>query len=317
MERVPLAGGLIDRDAATRGSLEALDAAWASPKTLVLRVHGTRLPVARTRDTESRETGLPQSDPGSLDGISGPAKTLAFVSPSSLDVPAGERVYLGLWDGTPVFAVAVADEAADPATVWLTAMEVLPDLDEAERELVTASLAVLRWHESAGFSPRDGAPTEVADGGWSRRTATGGELFPRTDPAVIALIEHEGRVLLGSNALWEIGRFSLLAGFVEAGETLEQAVAREVFEESGVRVADIRYVASQPWPFPRSLMLGFRVSLAQGQDPDALLPDPAEISELRWFTREEIRSPQPGVRLPGTLSIAGWLLHAWAKEDSQ
>src|SRR5690606_11813874 len=111
---------------------------------------------------------------------------------------------------------------------------------------------------------------------------------------------------LGSNALWESGRFSLLAGFVEAGESLENAVEREIFEEAGVRVTDIRYRASQPWPFPRSLMVGFRARLADGQDPDDLTPDITEISELRWFTREEIANPPAGIPYPGEMSIARW-----------
>lgn len=308
VERVPLAGGLIDRDAPTRGSAEALEAAWADPGALVLRVSGPNIPV-----TEA-------------------SRSLALLPTSAVPTPAAERVYLGRRDGTPVFAVAANAEAgegagdaateasaklaAEPGVSWRHTFQAALHLDPAERELVTMALAVLRWHESAAFSPRDGEPTEVADGGWSRRTAGGAELFPRTDPAVIVLITHGDRVLLGSNVLWESGRFSLLAGFVEAGETLENAVRREVFEEAGVRVGDVNYVASQPWPFPRSLMLGFRAELAEGQDPEALVADPTEISELRWFTREEVRSPQPGLGLPGALSIAGWMLDSWARGDA-
>lgn len=308
VERVPLAGGLIDRDAPTRGSAEALEAAWADPGALVLRVSGPNIPV-----TEA-------------------SRSLALLPTSAVPTPAAERVYLGRRDGKPVFAVAANAEAgegagdaateasaklaAEPGVSWRHTFQAALHLDPAERELVTMALAVLRWHESAAFSPRDGEPTEVADGGWSRRTAGGAELFPRTDPAVIVLITHGDRVLLGSNVLWESGRFSLLAGFVEAGETLENAVRREVFEEAGVRVGDVNYVASQPWPFPRSLMLGFRAELAEGQDPEALIADPTEISELRWFTREEVRSPQPGLGLPGALSIAGWMLDSWARGDA-
>lgn len=293
VEQVPLAGGLIDRDAATRGSTEALERAWSAADALVLRVHGPSIPV---HDSD---------------------RTLALVSTRSVSAPPNERIYLGLRDGTPVFAIAAEETAGESGVTWKHMFVAAMKLDQAERELVTMALAVIRWHESAQFSPRDGEATEIADGGWSRRTASGGELFPRTDPAVIVLITHEDRVLLGSNVLWETGRFSLLAGFVEAGETLEGAVEREVFEESGVRVDDIRYVASQPWPFPRSLMLGFHASLAAGQDPEAFTADPTEISELRWFTRDEIRNPQPGLLLPGTLSIAGWLLDTWAQDTQR
>ncbi len=292
VERVPLAGGIIDRDAPTRGSLEALEAAWAAPDARVLRIAGPKVPV--------RETDL----------------SLALVPTARVTAPADERVYLGRRDGAPMFAIATEESDGEPGVTWMHPFQAVMKLDHAERELVTMALAVIRWHEAAGYSPRDGEPTTVADGGWSRRTQSGGELFPRTDPAVIVLITHEDRVLLGSNVLWETGRFSLLAGFVEAGETLENAVAREVFEEAGVRVAEVRYVASQPWPFPRSLMLGFQASLAPGQDPAAFVADPTEISELRWFTREEIRSPGAGLLLPGALSIAGWMLDTWAQDGS-
>jgi NAD+ diphosphatase len=164
------------------------------------------------------------------------------------------------------------------------------------------------------FSPRDGGATTSVQGGWARLDEHGGEHFPRTDPAVIVLVEHDDRLLLGSNVLWESGRFSLLAGFVEAGESAEQAVVREVLEESGVRVEDVRYVGSQPWPFPRSLMLGFRARLAEGADPDELVRDESEISELRWFTRDELRTPSADLKLPMGLSIARWLIDLWVDE---
>src|SRR5690606_28828848 len=135
------------------------------------------------------------------------------------------------------------------------------------------------------------------------------EVFPRTDPAIIvAVVDADDRLLLGSNAMWEVNRYSLLAGFVEPGESLEAAVAREVFEESGVRVVDPVYLGSQPWPFPSSLMLGFR-ALADPAGSWELRPDGAEILELRWFTREELRQaretgPDAAVILPGGASIA-------------
>ena len=292
VERVPLAGGWIDRDAETRVSEEALDRAWADPRARLLWLHGATVPVAASG-------------------------ALALVPTAAVTVSRPERLFLGRRDGAPVFA-AGADSAQEiVGASWLHPFEFAAELHPAEREIVVAASALVRWHEQAGYAPGSGEPTEVADGGWSRRTPEGGELFPRTDPAVIVLIEHEGRVLLGSNTLWESGRFSLLAGFVEAGETLEQAVAREVFEESGVRLGEVRYVASQPWPFPRSLMLGFRAGLAEDQDPADLRPDTSEISELRWFTREEVASPPAGIRLPTSLSIAGWMLENWAAESGR
>ncbi|WP_427868587.1 NAD(+) diphosphatase [Leucobacter luti] len=309
-ERPPLSRGALDRDAATRGDEGLLRAAWQDPAARVLLVRGAEIPV--------------------LAGSSAEDGTLALVPSSGELVLADDRgrartLYLGRTPRGPVFAVLDDADGADAeagasvaqgsqlphSTAWIHPFEAGELLDDTERELVSVAAALARWHEAAGFSPRDGGATEPMQAGWARRDAHGAELFPRTDPAVIVLIEHGDRILLGSNALWEAGRFSLLAGFVEAGESLEQAVAREVFEESGVRLGRIEYVTSQPWPFPRSLMLGFRAELADGVDPEALHPDPEEISELRWFTREELRDPDPGLRLPMSLSIARWLIDRW------
>lgn len=309
-DRPPLASGALDRDAATRETTELLRAAWNETGARVLQLRGIEVPVTGP-DAAPRLALVPTHGEPKLTGT------------------AVGHVYLGRMGGAPVFACAIAaedssevpaagpaEDAADsePAVRWRHPFAASGDLDDTERELVAVASALLRWHEAAEFSPRDGEPTEVVLGGWGRRDPRGGELFPRTDPAVIVLIEHEERILLGSNALWESGRFSLLAGFVEAGEALEQTVAREVFEEAGVRVANIEYVASQPWPFPRSLMLGFRATLADGADPDALQPDPAEISELRWFSREQLRNPDPGIILPQSVSIARWLIDRWVNE---
>ncbi|MCW2287476.1 NAD+ diphosphatase [Leucobacter luti] len=299
-DRPPLASGALDRDAATRATPELLDAAWREPGTRVLMMRGVEIPVV----AGSQPLRL------ALRPAVGerPAPTA--------DAPAG-YVYLGRMAGTAVFAAAEQDAAVAsgvPPVTWVHPFATVHELEDTERELVAVASALLRWHEAAAFSPRDGQPTEVVLGGWGRRDTHGGELFPRTDPAVIVLIEHEDRILLGSNALWEDGRFSLLAGFVEAGEALEQTVAREVFEEAGVRLDNIRYVTSQPWPFPRSLMLGFRATLAAGSDPEDLCPDPEEISELRWFSRDQLRHPEPGIVLPTAVSIARWLIDHWVAE---
>lgn len=303
-DRPPLASGALDRDAATRATPELLDAAWREPGTRVLRMRGVEFPVIEGAQP-LRLSLLPAAGDR-------PAPTS--------EAPAG-HVYLGRMRGNAVFAVALPVEGTPEHTEhtelperWVHPFMTVHELEDTERELVAVASALLRWHEAAAFSPRDGEPTEVVLGGWGRRDARGGELFPRTDPAVIVLIEHEDRILLGSNALWEAGRFSLLAGFVEAGEALEQTVSREVFEEAGVRLDDIEYVTSQPWPFPRSLMLGFRARLAAGSDPEDLNPDPEEISELRWFSREQLRTPEPGIVLPTEVSIARWMIDHWVAE---
>lgn len=297
--RPPMTGEEFDRDAATRLSEEALDAAWAEPGTRLLRLRESTVAV---REDDERRPSL------ELVPVSGPR--------------AAEHLYLGRLEGDPVFAAEMAPEtppaeesARDGSPVrWLHPFDFAWMLPGGEGELLTVGLALNAWHRSMAFSPQDGGPTTVAHGGWARLDAHGGEHFPRADPVVIVLVEHEDRLLLGSNALWESGRFSLLAGFVEAGESAEQAVVREIEEESGMRVADVRYVASQPWPYPRSFMLGFRAHLADGVDPAALSPDPMEISELRWFTRAELREPGPGIRLPMPISIARWLIDLWIEE---
>lgn len=305
----PFAKGLLDRDAATRATPELLQAAWADPAARVLRLRGTDVPVVL-------------GERGTV-GLSWIAAGGEFV-PVRGNQTVG-HVYLGRINAAPVFAVAedhdgalaAENDTAEPTEIWRHPFEVGGELLEVECEAIAVASGLLRWHEAAEFSPRDGEATVPEQGGWARREARGGEIFPRTDPAVIVLVEHEGRVLLGSNALWETGRFSLLAGFVEAGESLEQTVVREVFEEAGVRLERVRYVASQPWPFPRSLMVGFRAQLAEGSDPTDLQPDAEEISELRWFSREELRSPAPGIRLPMPLSIARWMIDLWVAEGDQ
>lgn len=291
----PMTGGEFDRDAATRLSEAALDAAWAEHGARLLRVREGTVAVRSAAERSARLDLVPV----------GGARTQ-------------EMMYLGRLPEGPVFAAVATDDeplGAEPAAGWLNPFDFASHLPGVEGEMLAVALALTAWHQSMGFSPRDGAPTVSANGGWARHDPHGGEHFPRTDPVVIVLVEHEDRLLLGSNALWESGRFSLLAGFVEAGESAEQAVIREIEEESGLRVDEVRYVTSQPWPFPRSFMLGFRARLATGADPTALSPDPAEISELRWFTREELRDPAPGIRLPMPMSIARWLIDLWVEEE--
>ena len=172
------------------------------------------------------------------------------------------------------------------------------------------AIAILEWHDRHRFSPVTGAATTIERAGWVQRDpTTGTEFFPRTDPAVIMLVHDGGdRVVLGRQAVWPPGRFSILAGFVEPGESAEAAVAREVAEEVGLRVTDVRYVASQPWPFPQSLMLGF---VARAEDAGDLVLDPDEIEEARWFTRDELRQGAGPRALPPPVSIARHILDRW------
>lgn len=290
----PMTGGEFDRDAATRLDEAALDRAWSAPGTRLLRVKEGLVAVRSA----------------------GPQEAVLDLVPVSGEREA-EYCFLGRIGGEAVFASVVSDaepRGDEPVAGWLHPFDFASWLSGVESEMLAVALALTAWHQSMGFSPRDGGPTTPANGGWARHDQHGGEHFPRTDPVVIVSVVHDDKLLLGSNVLWESGRFSLLAGFVEAGESAEQAVAREIEEESGLRVTDIRYVTSQPWPFPRSFMMGFQATLAPGVDPDRLQPDPGEISELRWFTRDELRNPGPGLKLPMPMSIARWLIDRWVSE---
>jgi len=244
-------------------------------------------------------------------------------------VPKAElRIYLGRSlaasspepVGTPVLAAVVSDEVAaqlspDPAS-WANLRSIGSALSHRDAGLFTEALAMANWHLSHAFSPRTGEPTVPELGGWVRRdpasdAGPGQENFPRTDAAIIVgITDADDRLLLGSNALWEENRFSLLAGFVEPGESLESAVLREVFEESGIRIVDPVYFGSQPWPFPASLMLGFRARVDPDQDW-TLTPDGDEILELRWFSREELTAALGSIILPGHTSIARYIIEDW------
>ncbi len=222
-------------------------------------------------------------------------------------------VYLGEADGVPYAAIrgdrsfTIGGRAVD---AWSGLRELGADLADLDAGLLAEAVAMLEWHDRHRFSPLTGAPTTVERAGWVRRDpTTGTEFFPRTDPAVIMLVHDGGdRVVLGRQASWPPGRFSILAGFVEPGESAEAAVAREVAEEVGLRVTDVRYVTSQPWPFPQSLMLGF---VARVEGSDELTPDLDEIEEARWVTREELRSGDGPAAIPPSISIARYILDRW------
>ncbi|MFC7647920.1 NAD(+) diphosphatase [Streptosporangium lutulentum] len=184
-------------------------------------------------------------------------------------------------------------------------------LGDRDAGLMVYAVALEAWHSTHEFCPRCGNRTEVRSGGHVRVCSKdGSQHFPRVDPAVIMLIhDDQDRCLLARGPQWPEGRLSVLAGFVEPGESLEHAVAREVAEEVGVRIAEPRYLGSQPWPFPRSLMLGF---FARATSTEFVL-DPEEIAEARWFSRAELLAAMESgeVRLPSELSIARRLIETW------
>ncbi|AJC69932.1 NUDIX hydrolase [Trueperella pyogenes TP8] len=190
-------------------------------------------------------------------------------------------------------------------------------LNDAEATLALEAIALVNWH-AAEFCPTCGAPATLVAAGWQMTCPAGHSVFPRTDPAVImAIHDADDRLLLGRNRSWPKGRLSALAGFVEAGETLEDAVRREVFEECAVRVARLEYFASQPWPFPRSLMVGFHGWAAEPHP--SVVPDGLEIVEAAFFTREQVRRMQeenPEV-IPGPTSLARALIEDWLAQTCE
>jgi NAD+ diphosphatase len=220
---------------------------------------------------------------------------------------AGARFFLGVGpDGTSYWA-GVGELPRRLEARPVTIRDVGATLSDRDAGLYVAAIALANWHATHVRCPRCGEPTEPVNGGWVRRcTADGTEHFPRTDPAVIVLVHDGGdRCLLGRQPVWPSGRYSTLAGFVEPGESLEQAVAREIEEESGVVVDDIVYRGSQPWPFPASLMLGFDARVVSGE---AHVSDD-ELEDVRWFSRDDIRRGE--TLLPPPASIAHWLITGW------
>ncbi|MEA2197793.1 MAG: diphosphatase [Solirubrobacteraceae bacterium] len=234
-----------------------------------------------------------------------------------------EPILLGLEQGRALFAVDLyalprasrAELARDAHVVALREAGAM--LARGEAGLAAYLTALLNWHRMHHFCPNCGTATELREAGYSRRCPSCGAVhFPRTDPVVIMLVASGTRLLLGRHASWPPRRYSVLAGYVAPGETPEEAVAREVREESGVEVSDPRYVAAQPWPFPTSLMLGFEAS-SDGAEPTA---GDGELEDVRWFTLEDARAALRGesreLELPPRVSIARQLIERWVAAQS-
>ena len=243
------------------------------------------------------------------------------------DKPSEHAVFLGrIADGRHVWAIRAALEGPEDPRVESEVLDLRragPIFDDESAQLVATATALLNWHDNARFSAVDGAPTKSVKSGWSRVDPVNGhEEFPRIDPAVICLI-HDGhdRAVLARQTVWPERLFSLIAGFVEAGESFESCVVREVAEEIGLSVTDVRYLGSQPWPFPRSLMVGFH---ALGDPEQEFVFSDGEIAEAAWFTRDEVRaaladgdwsSDSPSrLLLPGSISIAREIIESWAAQ---
>jgi NAD+ diphosphatase len=287
---------MLDRAAAERKDPDWVAEQLRDPRSVV--VAATRDSVLLDATTEPR-----------LHRAAGPAARLIGA--------ADEAILLGLdSDGAAVFAIDL-ERHAQEALVAGARLVALRDagtlLSHGEGGLAAYTIALLSWHRVSGFCANCGAATDVMEAGYSRHCPRCGRThFPRTDPAVIMLVAHDETVLLGRRQGWPGGRYSILAGFVSPGESLEEAVVREVREESGIECSHPLFVASQPWPFPSSLMLGF-TARSDGGEPRAL---DGELEDVRWFTRDEVAAALAGeessLQLPPSVSIAHLLLERWA-----
>jgi len=225
----------------------------------------------------------------------------------------GEPILLGLEpDGSGLFAVDLGDEEPPPGTAAVGLRDAVALVSHEESGLVAQATGLVNWHRRHPRCSICGSATDMAEAGYLRRCPNCGAVHhPRTDPVVIMLVVDGDRALLGRQARWPPGRYSALAGFVEPGESLEEAVAREVREEAGIEVRAPRYVSSQPWPFPSSLMLGF-VAEYMGGEP--IMRD-HELEDVRWFSREELLQIRDGRRdglhVPPPIAIARRLIDGW------
>jgi NAD+ diphosphatase len=309
-EEVTFGGSGLDRAAELRGAPDALARLWSEGRVLPMW-RGKPLVAGEGRDRL---------------GWIAPHHALAR---GRLD----QALFLGREDGGAFFAIDLSawEPPEPPETlhgffdpseqrhpelpgdmVFAELRGVMTRLPAREAELAAMARALFGWHLSHRFCAKCGAESGMVMAGWQRDCpACGAQHFPRTDPVVIALITHGNSVLLGRSPGWPEGMYSLLAGYVEPGETVEAAVRREVFEEAGIRVGAVSYLASQPWPFPASLMLGCR-GVALNRD---ITIDPSEIEEARWATREEVLAAFSGEGpslLPARRgAIAYFLLRNW------
>ncbi|MCA1984576.1 NAD(+) diphosphatase [Nocardioides nematodiphilus] len=284
-----LSSGRYDRAAAHRADTAWIEEHWADPTSRVVVLAGTRIrPV---------------------DGA------IEWIAPE--DAPAGARMMLGVRDGIAYFAVVTTELAATEAHLPLRSL--LLTLSEEDAPLVLHAVGLAEWMSATRFCARCGLPLDPAKEGHELVCGHGHTTFPRTDPAVIMLITHgepgtdEEQCLLGRQKAWPVGRFSTLAGFCEPGESLEDAVRREVFEETGVVVDEVTYFGNQPWPLPASLMLGFTGRATSTE----IHCDEDEIEDARWLTRAELRAgAQSGdLVLPGGVSISRSLIESWLGES--
>jgi NAD+ diphosphatase len=290
LAHLALARAEVDRSAHLRTDEAWLAAAWADDKTRVVVAEHSRVLCDMGRELAR----------------------LVFVAPGQ--APDGVRFLLGVDDqGVAYFGVAGPLPEPPRETVRPVPLrEAGPLLSDRDAGLMTHAVALANWHETFTHCPRCGSPTEPISSGHARKCPVdGSEHFPRVDPAMIVLVtDDDDRCLLARNALWPERRVSILAGFVEGGESAEQAVAREVHEETGIVVGAVTYLGSQPWPMPQSLMLGFR---ADATGSTEIKVDDEEIAEARWYSRDDLRAAVDSgeLLLPPPVSIAHQIIQSW------
>jgi NAD+ diphosphatase len=299
-----LAGSYIERAAHHRKDSEWLDQARNDPSALFVPLWRTRSLVMRSTESERGVSAMLIERSHELFVSLEPQ--LRTVTPT----------FLGMFRGHACFALELDNEHAPPAFGPAKFQElrgIVGAMDREEAGLLAYARALITWRDRHRYCGKCGASTQPINAGHAMQCTSEHcrtETFPRIDPAIIVLVTDGERALLGRQAAWQPGWYSTVAGFVEAGESLEDAVAREVLEETGVEVASVEYHSSQPWPFPQSLMLGF---IAQARTTQIDMHDD-ELEDVRWFTRADIASG--AVRTPPPISISGCLIEDWYNQDA-
>ena len=299
---LPLAQPVINRDADARAGSELFDLLWQESTTRILVLHRGKTLVS---DGSLRLLTTEESTAGKYRVYLG--RTTEIVG----DQPAGTAVVLSVLSDNAALAIE-PDESK-----WIELRRNGAGLHPRDAVLFTQALAIHNWHETHQHCPNCGTITVMQQGGWSRYCISEDrQLFPRTDAAVIvSIIDDQDRLLLGSQGSWAQNRWSVLAGFVEAAESLESAVIREMFEETGLVVSEPSYLGSQAWPYPYSLMVAFTAKVDKSNRAEAFKADGVEISKLRWITRAELKAEAKDILLPTKISIARAMIEHWLGEE--
>jgi NAD+ diphosphatase len=300
---LPLARSAVDRDYISRSRPNLFAELAMLETTRILPIFNGKVLLTGFADDPNPELRLLSADAlPSYEYLSYLGKTKG-----AAELPDDSAIVLAVLDQ------AAADFLEPDEDNWHVLRRTGAGLSDLGAGIYAQGLALYNWNLSHRFCPRCGAATELSQTGWVRVCPVDAhETYPRTDPAIIVnVIDNQDRILLGSQGIWEDNRWSILAGFVEAGESLTAAVIREVYEEAGVRVIEPTYLASQAWPFPYSLMLGFTAKVDPMHSQSDLVPDGEEIEKLRWFSREDIEREAADLLLPGRMSISRVMIEHW------